>query len=389
MELRNHILDIRNDLTAGKFPNEASVSLGVVLRLLQALDWPIFNSEIVSQEYSVGGRRVDFALCHPPTKPLIFIEVKQVGQSEGADRQLFEYVFHAGVPLAVLTDGQEWHFYLPGEQGNYQERRVYKLDLLRRDINECEYRLRRYLDYNASRQKTTIDNAKQDYRDVDSKRQIELILPKAYKTLITEKDETLISILSDKVESLCGYRPEPELVINYLSSNLGSPPKPEILKSGYIIRERPSIKPAIDKTNRIKNQYPSSKEKGRLRRKAFISQAQSKGIYLSNVRGVIYTTSSGRVIGIATAEKRNQRWFLGLPIQKYDFIVLICVEDGESTFPFVIPAEAIGNLDNLSQSKGDFKFHVSRRSDRFFLCVPQQDEIELTKFLDGYEIMRM
>jgi predicted type IV restriction endonuclease len=50
--------------------------------------------------------------------------VKQVGQSDRAERQLFEYAFHDGVPMAILTDGREWNFFLPGEQGDYGERRV-------------------------------------------------------------------------------------------------------------------------------------------------------------------------------------------------------------------------------------------------------------------------
>ena len=76
-------------------------------------------------------------------KPIAFIEVKQVGQSEGAERQLFEYAFHTGVPLAILTDGREWNFFLPAEQGDYGERRVYKLDIVERDISECISRLNR------------------------------------------------------------------------------------------------------------------------------------------------------------------------------------------------------------------------------------------------------
>ncbi|MBP0633710.1 MULTISPECIES: hypothetical protein [unclassified Cupriavidus] len=81
----------------------------------------------------------------PPGKAIAFIEVKQIGQSDGAERQLFEYAFHAGVPMAVLTDGREWNFFLPGEQGDYRKRRVYKLDLVERDVRESVERLERYL----------------------------------------------------------------------------------------------------------------------------------------------------------------------------------------------------------------------------------------------------
>ena len=104
------VREIQSRLKTGQFANEASVSQGAVLPILQALEWPIFDAQMVCPEYTLENRRVDFALCHQVRRPEFFIEVKQVGQSEGADRQLFEYAFHAGVPLAVLTTGQEWHF---------------------------------------------------------------------------------------------------------------------------------------------------------------------------------------------------------------------------------------------------------------------------------------
>lgn len=136
------------------------------------MDWPIFDSEVVSPEFVLEGRRVDFALCHPRRKPLVFIEVKQIGGSEGADKQLFEYAFHLGVPLAVLTDGQDWQFYLPAGQGLYHERRVYKLDLLEKSIDECSIRLKRYLDYSATCSGKTFEEARKDYESISITRQI-------------------------------------------------------------------------------------------------------------------------------------------------------------------------------------------------------------------------
>jgi hypothetical protein len=232
MELREHILDIREQIKAGLFPNEASVSQGIVLRLLQALGWPIFDSRVVSPEYAVQGRRVDFALCHPPTKPLVFVEVKQVGQSEGADKQLFEYAFHLGVPMAVLTDGQEWHFYLPGEQGLYQERRVYKLDLLERSVEECSLRMNRYVEHGALCSGSALEAARKDYRDIAKERQIDATLPQAWAKLLQEADDLLIELVADKVESLCGYKPDPDRVAAFFAhstSNLNLVQQPQSL----------------------------------------------------------------------------------------------------------------------------------------------------------------
>jgi len=162
------------------------------------LGWPVFDTHVVWPEYTAGGGRVDYALCSPPDRPVIFVEVKRVGQAEGADRQLFEYAFHQGVPMAVLTDGQEWHFYLPAEQGQYQERRVYKLDLIERDSTECENRLKRYLDHKEVASGSALGAAKADYRDINRDRQIRNALPMAWKQLIEQPDDLLSEFLADR-----------------------------------------------------------------------------------------------------------------------------------------------------------------------------------------------
>ena len=148
--IRETVDRIRTSLKSGQYTSEASVSQGVVLPLLQALDWPVFDTSVVTPEYSVESGRVDYALRETTGRPKIFLEVKRLGQTNTGDRQLFEYAFHQGVPMAVLTDGHEWSFYLPGEEGQYEERRVYKLDLLERSPAESTERLHRYLGIPAS-----------------------------------------------------------------------------------------------------------------------------------------------------------------------------------------------------------------------------------------------
>jgi predicted type IV restriction endonuclease len=137
--------DIVARLRQGRYPNEQSISQGIVLRLLQELGWDIYDPTAVWPEYQTGEGRADFALCHPPTKPAEFIEVKAPGKAEDAVRQALEYAFHTGVPFIVLTDGRTWSFYLPAEQGSYEDRRVYKLDLYERPPSEAADILRRYL----------------------------------------------------------------------------------------------------------------------------------------------------------------------------------------------------------------------------------------------------
>lgn len=218
--MKNIIEDIIKNIKNGLFVNEASVSQGIIQPILQKLGWNVFDPSIVSPEFSIGGGRVDFALCHPPNKPMVFIEVKQIGKIDGAEKQLFEYAFHQGVPMAILTDGSEWQFFLPAEQGNYDDRRVYKLDLLERETEEIVTRFNRYLKYKDICSGSAVENARKDYKNVAKSREIKRILPEAMLKLIDEGDELLVDLLSEKVETLCGYSPEQDEVIKFLKQNI-------------------------------------------------------------------------------------------------------------------------------------------------------------------------
>lgn len=222
-ELDRDIEDIRVGIRAGRFVNEAAVSQGIVQRLLNALGWPVYDTQTVSPEYALEERRVDYALCHPPGKPIAFVEVKRLGQSDGAERQLFEYAFIKGVQLAILTDGQEWNFFLPGEQGEIGERRVYRLDIIERTTEECSHILNRYLAYSTIISGVSIAAAREDYRNVTRERQMRAELPKAWAKLVEEEDEFLLEVLADKVESLCGYKPDPDSVAAFLKNYAAAP----------------------------------------------------------------------------------------------------------------------------------------------------------------------
>src|SRR5690606_24713773 len=216
------IIRIREKMRTGQFVDEASITNGVVLPILHELGWPVFDTSVVAPEYTVEGRRVDVALCHPPSRPAVFVEVKQPGKSDGADRQLFEYAFHAGVPLALLTDGKEWHFYLPAGQGHYQERRVYRLDLAERNIGEAVSRLHRYLAYSAVVSGEASRAAHEDYASLRRNREVASHVPVAWRKLLEDRDELLVDLLSDQVESLCGFKPDPDLIEKFLSQQLAA-----------------------------------------------------------------------------------------------------------------------------------------------------------------------
>lgn len=220
MNLEDVIADIQGQIQSGQFPNEAAVKQGIVLRILSTLGWQIFDARIVWPEFGLETRRVDYGLCHPPSSPRILLEVKDIGNAGGAERQLFEYAFHRGIPMAILSDGQEWSFFLPGEQGDYNERCVYKLDLLVRPVGESARIFQRYLSYDEVVAGRALQAARDDYRNVSRDRTIQNALPQAWRSLLEEEDELLLELLADKVQTITGFKPSPDTVADFIAKRV-------------------------------------------------------------------------------------------------------------------------------------------------------------------------
>lgn len=104
--------------------------------------------------------------------------------------------------MALLTDGQEWGFYLPTERGTYEDRRVYKLDLLERTTEECCQVLIRYLAHDRVKRQEAIADARKDYESASRERIAADTLVSAWQKLVEEPDGLLIDILTEKTQAL-------------------------------------------------------------------------------------------------------------------------------------------------------------------------------------------
>ena len=145
------------------FPNESSISQGIVLPILQELNWDIFDTMVVRPEYLVSGRVkqlsssrknwADFALCNKSGNPKVFIEVKNLDApaDDGVD-QVIGYAQKPGAPdvdIAVWTDGRNWSLYLPFVEGRNEEKWVFKRNLSDLDsLQESSEVLQRCLEKN-------------------------------------------------------------------------------------------------------------------------------------------------------------------------------------------------------------------------------------------------
>ena len=79
---------------------------------------------------------MDFALL-TGNRPKVYIEVKRGGEPlAGHQEQLLGYAFRQGVKVAILTNGTTWWFYLPLQEGSWEERRFAVVDFDRQDKEE-------------------------------------------------------------------------------------------------------------------------------------------------------------------------------------------------------------------------------------------------------------
>lgn len=214
MTLKTHIDHIRKGFEKGLFKNKEAICDYIVRRLLDALDWPRYEPNVVIREYKVDGTNVNFALCAPASKPLVFIEVKPFENMEDTPEQLFQYAFRSEVPIVILTDGRKWHFFDSSAQGDYTERKVYEIDLTRRNSEEITACLNRYLNYASILTGEAVRAIKEDY----TQKQVEASLAQGWNRLVQEANELLLETIADKTESLCGDRPTEEQVLDFLKS---------------------------------------------------------------------------------------------------------------------------------------------------------------------------
>jgi predicted type IV restriction endonuclease len=230
------LVKAREKLLSGVL-SEAQVSQGPVKSILQALGWDTFDVDSVIPEYSVGNRRVDYALKANPSTTDVFLEIKAPGKADdSADQQLFEYAFHEGVPFAVLTDGRIWSFYLPSGQGSYQDRRLFKLDIVERELSDTCRRLQKYLEFSRIKSGTARSEALKEYADGFQKNKVKELIPKIWQRLLAEPDDMLCDVLIEAVEGEGGQRPSREDVIaflqkeasvqNFVSPSQSAQPKP-------------------------------------------------------------------------------------------------------------------------------------------------------------------
>ncbi len=227
--------------------DEAATKQVVILRLLDALGWNQYDIDEVKPEYPVKGGKVDYALRLDNSNK-VFVEAKRAGEDLGGHQdQLLNYSFSEGVPLAVLTNGLAWWFYLPLQPVPWEQRKFYAIDILRQDVPDISNRLVDFLSRENVRSGAAIKNAGNVHSSLQSDKLMDETLPEAWASLISGPDDLLVDLINDTLESLCGLRSEAERIRRFLNEKgkpTAEPTRPGVTGRGAAPRHIEPTPPA-------------------------------------------------------------------------------------------------------------------------------------------------
>lgn len=224
-QIQSFIENLKKDRRIETF-DEAATKQAVILRILSFLGWDAFNIDEVTPEYSVASQRIDYSLrIHHTNK--VFIEVKKISEElEKHQEQLLNYSFQEGVKLAVLTNGISWWFYLPLNEGSWEQRKFYTIDIFEQQSADISEKFHEFLSRENVESGQAVTYAERIYKNQQKRQFARKSLPKAWNKLIEEPDELLIELLGETAERLSGYKTDLEVVAEFMQkhhSNLTIP----------------------------------------------------------------------------------------------------------------------------------------------------------------------
>ena len=109
------------------------------------------------------------------------------------------------------------------------------------------------------------------------------------------------------------------------------------------------------------------------------------------MKGVRYKVNNRNSIGIAySSENRKNRWFLGLPHENIDTIVLLCERKNSQILSFVFSKDFYDKIKNLmsTDDNGQSKYNINLRNGEYQLMIPHRGHEKINIFLDNFDSLK-
>ena len=206
--------------------SKAAIAQAVVLRMLVAAGWDVFDLSQVMPGYITGNSNVDFALMpsgqpRGAVTPRMFIDVRTPTdniESPRMERQLLAHCAREEVSLAALTNGLRWLLFLWSPGGGRMERRFCEIEL-RGDPEAAAADINRYLTRDRVSNGQAARSAERALRDSNREAVDRRAVIQGWRQVVGGLDEGLIELVATAAEQRAGYRPDNRLVRRVLAEN--------------------------------------------------------------------------------------------------------------------------------------------------------------------------
>lgn len=109
--------------------SEALTRYALIDPLLRELGWDTADPDLVTPEYSVSGKRADYALLESGNV-VVFLEAKRLEENLSNHRsQVVAYASELGIRYPALTNGNEWEVYDNSQLVPIDQRRILTVSL--------------------------------------------------------------------------------------------------------------------------------------------------------------------------------------------------------------------------------------------------------------------
>ena len=181
--------------------SKTAIAQAVVLRLLAAAGWDVFDLSQVMPGYVTGTSNIDFALMPPgqpkgTVSPRVFIDVRTPAEnieSPRMERQLLAHCAREEVPLAALTNGLRWLLSLWSPGGGRMERRFCEIDL-RGDPEAAAADINRYLTRDRVSNEQAARSAERVLRDSNQEAVDRRAVIQGWRQVVGGLDEGLVEL---------------------------------------------------------------------------------------------------------------------------------------------------------------------------------------------------
>ncbi|MDR4886323.1 type I restriction endonuclease [Fredinandcohnia sp. QZ13] len=168
-EFKQQIRSLANRIERikGNIQTEEATKTSLIMPLIQALGYDIFNPEELIPEFvaDVGikkGEKIDYAIMQGE-EPVILIEAKSINEQLAKhDSQLFRYFGTTKAKFAILTNGIEYKFFTDLEEQNRMDQKpFFVIDMLDlKDVDIIELAKFRKADFDVNNVLTTASELK-------------------------------------------------------------------------------------------------------------------------------------------------------------------------------------------------------------------------------------